>query len=271
MNGGGSAGDACTPNTPQSAAESFSYSNSGLTPLSGSGSDVGYNNGSGCANSPVYGNSSSSSSAAFGALSANSSADMQQYLIASGASGNAGFYDVLTSPTGGSFLITIESINTVNAAPACPMIGGGGNSLGTSQTGFTLNNQLGGIAGIADWATSDCTPHSGPTYTYGPANVINDQTVEFIDGVPPGFSFDLSASITAADGLEGDVLPSYPDAASAYASIIVTVVGLNGATYVSASGNVYEPVTTPEPASFVLAGCCLAFLGASKFGHKHRK
>jgi len=266
LTGSGSSGDACTPDTPQSAAESFSYSDSGLSPLSDSGSATGYNNGSGCANSAVYGNSSTSGSAAFGALSASSSANMQQYLVGSGASDNSGWYDVLTAVSGGAYLVTITSINTVSASPGCPVVDGDGNPTATSQTGFSLNNQIGGIQGIADWATSDCTPTLGPTYVYGPGDVLNNQTVTFLDGVGAGNTFDLSAGVTASTSLEGDILggagPGYlPSTASSDTSVIVTVVGMNGATFTSASGADYNPADAPEPASWLLAGCGLALLG----------
>lgn len=271
LSGSGGAGDACVANTPQAAAESFSYADAGLSPLSDSGSDVGYNNGSGCQNSLIYGNSSASGSAVFGAISADSSAYMEQYLVGSGASDTSDFDDILTAVSGGSYLITIQSINTISASPGCPVIDGGGNPTANSQTGFTLTNQIGGIFGIADWASSDCNPHAGPTYVYGPGNVVNDQIVQFIDGVGAGLTFDLTASVTASNNLEGDILccagPGYfPSTASADTSLIVTVTGLDGATYSSASGAVYDLSAAPEPTSRVLVACGLALLGLTGRG-----
>jgi hypothetical protein len=255
LSGSGGSGDACVAGTPQSAAEGFSYSDSGTNPLTDMGSDVGYNNGSGCQNSAVYGTSSAAGTAAYGVLTATANASMAQYLVESGGSDTSGWNDTITAVSGGNYLITVESINTVNGVPSCPMVDGSGNSTATSQTGFSASNPIGGTFAIADWQTSDCTPTSAPTYIYGSGNKINNQTVQFTDGLAPGGYFTLGASIMAGTGIEGDVTPGndYPATASASANLIVTVTGLNGATYISASGNVYDASSTPEPASWLLA------------------
>jgi PEP-CTERM motif len=263
LSANGGAGDACQPNTPQSAAEGFSYSRSGTSPVSVSGSVVGYSNGTGCQNSAVYGTASGGGSAAFGHLSASTTANMQSYLVASGFTVNAGFNDTFNSASGGTFLITVTTnVGATGSARGlsspCVIIDGSGTSLANAQGGFSLSDQH-GEEDVATWSTSTCSPHSGPTYTYGNYQVLNNQTVQFTESVGAGGAFTLYDSVSARAYLEGDLdYCCLAATGSANATGDITVVGLNGATFTTQSGSTYSPNSSvPEPSSLALLGAGL--------------
>jgi len=275
LSASGSAGDACQL-APQIAAEGFNSGNlTSSYSLSYTGSAVGYDNSfpypapgpEGCVYSPAFAHVNDSGVAALGVLMASASADMETVglLQAAGSIGD-GFFDTITAVTGGTYVVTFE----LNASESGSCPGGGQSSVlnaSATVTGAFLFDEY------AHWNNTDCTGSTAPYQTFGPVDVINSYTVELPVTLSAGGSFGVSASLYAGAGVgfnesaavgasettpqEGGCL------GSGAACATLTVTGLNGATYTTASGVTYgsSDPSAPEPASCLLIGCALAALG----------
>lgn len=253
----GAAGDACIGT--YAAEEAFgSGSLNSSTFVQYSGSAVGLDNGwpgppgsnlTGCQFSPVFAHVSGSGEAQPGLLRASASADMETVgLIQAGADTFVSYFDTLTLG-GGTYLFTFTFTGDLSATPSCP----GGNA----ATAAIYNVQLTGIHGIIDrgfWSNNECSPDSPPSTNFGGGLLINNHTLQYTISASAGSTVGVSASLEARAGA-GFNQSAVADFGS---TAILDVTGVNGATYSSDSGTVFNFQDSPEPASWLLAVCGLA-------------
>ena len=183
-------------------------------------------------------------------------------LVGAGASATVGWSDTFTAVTGGTFEMIVSLNADVTATPSCPS----GNNLAHVNYNF---NEYGPYnqQDIADWTETDCNTAAGPTYLYGSTTELSSNTVELFESLSAGQSFTVSASLMAQAGAG---LNQSSDA-NASDTATLSVIGLNGATYSSASGVTYDFSDAPEPSSWLLSGGGLAALGLRfrrRFGAK---
>jgi hypothetical protein len=256
LNASGSAGDACQAQ-PQIGEEAFnSGSLSAGNSLIYSGSAVGFDNGwpgpvnsglSGCVFSPIFANIGASGTAAFGSLQASVSAEMGSVgLVGANAGIGESFFDTITSISGGTYVITFQLDPRDDGSPIC-----GGPSTrvraGAVITGAFEFQQK------AEWDYSNCAD-PGPFQLYGGAVAIdNGSGARMSITLGAGGTFGISGSLQLNAGAGVNQSSSVDEGDPA----IMTIAGVNGATYFSASGTNYS---APEPALWLGAACCLAAL-----------
>jgi hypothetical protein len=155
--------------------------------------------------SPAFAHVKDSGTAALGVLMASASADMETVglLQAAGSIGD-GFFDTITSVTGGTYLVTF----VLNASESGSSPGGGQSSVlnaSATVTGAFLFQEY------AHWNNTDCTGCTAPYQTFGPVDVINvdvinvdvinSYTVELPVTLSAGDSFGVNASLYAGAGV----------------------------------------------------------------------
>ena len=248
LSGHGGAGDACTG--IYQAEEGFGSGNlSAASFLTYAGSAVGLDNGwpgGGCAASPVFAHVSASGSAQPGLLRADAAADMESVALLSASSDIiVTYFDKFTSITGGTYLFTFSFNGSLSATPACP-----GSALSRVVYDTTLAANL--VFSRVNWTEDSCTPNA-PVQVYGGYTLINSDTVQVTVGMARGGTVTVSSSLEAkaSAGLGQSGEANFSDTA------VLDVVGLNGATYSTASGVVYDATDAPEPESWALLVCSL--------------
>lgn len=265
----GGAGDACSQ--PYSGQESFSQPlESASNKLTYSASAVGYDNAYpnpnpppaqvGCQYSPAFATTSVNATASLGSLSASANANMMNTaVVGPNSSVTAGWYDLFTA-NGGNYLLTFTLNDSETASQSCAT--NQGNAQAAVNYYFSVTNAASQPIAGASWNDTDCSPNAGPMGITGDLVSSKSNTVEIELSVSAGTMFGVSAQVTAQAGTGAYV--ALPDTVAANATALLTIEGLNGATYNSASGTIYNP----EPASWLLASCGI---GALWLGLRRRR
>ena len=214
------------------------------TSLTFSGSASGYNNGPTCGPPPALGTSSVNASAALGMLSSDDTASLTG--SASALNPLPGASDTLT--WGEAFLASVTGeyllIFTLNDSETATQ----SYCSGTPQAQVIYNVYVtiaASLVSAASWDNTDCAPNAGPTVTKGNVAFSNSNTVEFELTVNAGSFFDVSTNLMVSAQVARQ-LTSGSDS---------VVADVNSAAFTYSQ--------SPEPASWLLAGCGLAALGLS--------
>ena len=148
-------------------------------------------------------------------------------------------------------MMTVELDASETATPSCA----GGTPVANMLFNFSEKGPFQQQDGAA-WNRTDCHPNAAPSLG-GTYTVINNNTVEFFETLGAGQSFTVTVGLEARAGaaLGQSTLVDVGDTAS------VSVVGLNGATYSSASGITYDFTNAPEPGPWMLVASGLATIG----------
>jgi hypothetical protein len=256
LSANGSSGDACNP--PYSNEEGFGSGNlSNPYGLTYSGAATGFDNASGCQNSPVVGTSTASGSASLGVLKLSTFAtETINNGLGGGANIIVGWNDTFTALTSGNFLITLDLNVSLGASPACTANGNGPASYLLYNV-----NEYGPYEqqDYVHWDDTNCTGDISPTATGGSITVISTNLATMEAYLSAGQSFTVVASLQGNSSLIGAQNASaFVDAGD---TAIADVVGLNGATYSTASGTVYDATDAPEPSELVMMAGGLVLLG----------
>ena len=263
LNAEGAAGDACSGIYKTDETITTGGTLQAASYLQGSYSAVGFDNGypnapppndtaTGCQYSPVFAHIGASGVAQLGQLEAGANADMENTgVLQANSAITTGWDDTFTAVTGGTFELTVGLNAGVNASPSCPA----GNNLAAVTYSVTERGPFQQVD-QANWDVTDCNPSAAPTGV-GSYTIVNNGTVDLFVTLDAGQTFTVNASLEARAGA------GFNQSADADASdtAIVDVVGLNGATYSSASGTTYDLSDTPEPESWALVCCGLVALG----------
>ncbi len=192
---------------------------------------------------------SASGGAALGSLGISAMASTFGAVIGAGGSITASWNDTFTAVNGGNFLMTVNFSDSLSGA--C-LLGGAG---GTASDYFRANGVF-EQAEIASWNNSTCSPNAAP-YLYGNTNQLSYGEVQLTIYAPAGTSFTVSETAQVQVNTGYGQPMYYGESASASVADPFTIVGLDGATYTSASGTTYD---APEPPSLVWFCAALGLL-----------
>jgi hypothetical protein len=226
MSAQGGAGNACNP-LPNSPYFPFSYSGSANRHLSQSFyTEGGMSNGSNCYGD--FADAAASGTARMGILTADASAEMITPVGRAVAGLTDGWTDTITITNGGTFQATVTLGATASANPSgCP------TSHSSGIVAYAnVGDDYGEISGVS-WNWTDCSKPDPQVYN---AAIVNRRTVQF------NFSATTGQVIAMLGSLQADAfVPPFGsnETDTTNTRLTLTLVGLDGATFQSASGSTY--------------------------------
>jgi hypothetical protein len=226
MSAQGEAGNACIP-LPNSPYGGFSYSGSASRHLNESFyTEGGMSNGSNCYGD--FADAAASGTARMGILTADASADMIMPVVNAVAGLTDGWTDTITITNGGMFQATVTLGATASANPSgCP------SSPSSDIVAYAnVGDNYGEISGVS-WNWTDCSKPDPQVYN---AAIINRRTVQFNFSATTGQVISMLGSLQA-DASVGTYRSNETDTTKT--RLTLTLVGLDGATFQSASGSTY--------------------------------
>jgi hypothetical protein len=226
MSADGQAGNACIP-LPNSPYGGFSYSGSANHYLSQSFyTEGGMSNGSNCYGD--FADAAASGTARMGILTADASADMVTPVVTAVAGLTDGWTDTITITNGGTFQATVTLGATASANPSgCP------SSPSSGIVAYAnVGDNYGEIRGVS-WNWTDCSKPDPQVYN---AAIVNRRTVQFSFSATTGQVISMLGSLQA-DASVGTYRSNETDMTNT--KLTLTLVGLDGATFQSASGYAY--------------------------------